>query len=169
MLEKKSVVDRLQITYDGPFDIEEFYKAVEDWREANGREKEIKKKLEDVTKKGKSIEWSVELWKKVTHHDKFMTRIKALFNDVTEIYVAKGGFKRKLNNGSVLIILDSFLESDYHHEWTMTPWYYFLKALFDRYIYNFWTERHVSKLRAETYDLHRHLMAYFHLYKYHGR
>ena len=168
MIEKKSVVDRLNLDYNGPFDIEEFYKAVEDWRESHGREKEIKKKLEKATPKGKNIEWSVELWRHASHHDKMMTRVKAIFSNVREIEISKGGFKRRLQNGNVFITLDAFLEADYHHEWIMKPLVYFLRAVFDRYIYNFWTERHVSKLRAETYDLHRTLNSFFNLYKYSG-
>jgi len=166
MLEKKSVVDGLTLNYTGTFDIEEFYKTVEDWREFHRREKEIKKKLEKVTTSGKSIEWSVELWREIDQHNKFMTRVKALFSDVTEIESKKEGYNKRLQKGHALIILDAFLESDYHHEWIMKPWIYFLRAVFDRYVYNFWTERYVSKLRAETYDLHKTMNAFFHLYPY---
>ena len=169
MLEKKVVVDRLQFNYNGAFELEEFYKTVEDWKDANGREKEIKKKLEHITQKGKNIEWTVELWRFVTAKDKFMTRVRALFKNVSEIDVKKGNINRTLNQGEVLIIFDSFLETDYHEEWIMKPWIYFLRTVFDKYIYNFWAERYVSKLRTETYDLHRTVTAFFHLYKYHGK
>ena len=45
---KKFVVDGMKLSYNGPFDIVEFYKKVEDWISAKGKEKEIKKKVEHV-------------------------------------------------------------------------------------------------------------------------
>ena len=49
MVEKKVLVDALRFSYNGPFDVIEFYKFVEDWIREHGMEKEIKKKLEHVT------------------------------------------------------------------------------------------------------------------------
>ncbi len=169
MIEKKVVVDRMLINYTGPFEVTEFYKIVEDWKEHHGREKEIKKKSEEVSPQGKNIEWSVELWKFETEHDKIMTRVKAFFKNVREIKIEKAGAVRKLNHGDVVIVLDAFLETDYHHEWTMTPWFYFLRIVFDRFIWNIWTERYVGKLRSETMDLHKQLTAFFRLYQYSQR
>lgn len=169
MIEKKSVVDRLNFSYNGVFDIVEFYKAVEDWKAIHHKEKEIKKKLEEATPSGKNIEWSVELWRFMSHHDKTMIRVKALFSNIKDVQIAKAGFTRTLQHGNVLIILDAFLESDYHHEWIMKPWVYFFRAIIDRYIYNFWTERYVGKLRSETYELHKHINAFFSMYKTYER
>ena len=39
MSEKKIVIDGLRFSYNGPFDIIEFYKEVEDWIKENGMEK----------------------------------------------------------------------------------------------------------------------------------
>jgi len=113
MIEKKVVVDRMMINYSGLFEVSEFYKAVENWKDHHGREKEIKKKYEEVTPSGKNIEWSVELWRFETEHDKLMTRVKAFFKNVREITIEKAGAKRKMNQGDVVIVLDAFLETDY--------------------------------------------------------
>ncbi len=45
----------MKLSYNGPFDIIEFYKKVEEWIAAKGKEKEIKKKVEQVSQKGKNI------------------------------------------------------------------------------------------------------------------
>ena len=77
MIEKKSVVDRLNLSYSGVFDIAEFYKAVEDWKAIHHKEKEIKKKLEEAQKEAKDNynKWlylyaDFENYKKRVHKEK---------------------------------------------------------------------------------------------------
>ena len=60
MVEKKQVLTDLRTTYNGPFQVEEFYAEVENWIKEKGFEKEPKKKMEHVTKNGKKIEWVIE-------------------------------------------------------------------------------------------------------------
>lgn len=164
MVEKKVIVDGLRLSYNGSFDVIEFYKKVEDWIRENGLEKETKKKLEHVIPKGKKIEWFIECWKNVADYAKTVVRMRALLNNVREVEVMKEGSKIKLNQGDVLIILDAFLETDIEGRWQQKPWFFFLSSLFDKFIWRV-KEKFDEPLRRETNDLHKTLTDFFNSYK----
>ena len=146
--ENKIVVDGLRFIYNGLCDIVDFYKIVEKWIRENGYEKEIKKKLEHVMPSGKNIEWHIEIWKQ-----KF---------DWARIVI------RRLNEADVLIQFDAWLEMDLEGRWQQKAPYYFLRTLFDKYVYMFWGEKEklTGPLAKDTYNLHKRLKAFFDLYRY---
>ena len=166
MVEKKFVVDGMKLSYNGPFDIIEFYKKVDEWISSKGKEKEIKKKTEHVEPKGKNIEWFIEIWEDVAEYARPIVRMRALFKDVREIEVAKGSSRIRVNQASVLIIFDGILETDIEGKWHQKPLFYFTRALFDKYIWKFHTNRFEAALIKETYDMHKTLQDFFNRYKY---
>ena len=165
MVEKKFVVDGMKLSYNGPFDIIDFYKQVEDWISAKGLEKEIKKKVEHVEASGKKIEWFLEIWEDVGEYARRVVRLRALFNNVKEVKVQKGKRKKKLNKGEALIIIDGILETDIQGKWQQKPVYYFLRALVDRFIYRFHMNKVEDRLAGDAYDLHHTLEDFFNSYK----
>jgi len=165
MVEKKFVVDGLKLSYNGPFDIIEFYKKVEGWISKKGKEKEIKKKTEHVEPKGKNIEWSLEIWEDVTEWARPIVRMQALFTDVKETKIKKGKKTRKLNQGNALIRFDGILETDIQGKWGQKPWFYFIRAVFDKFIWKFHTHKFEDKLAADVDDLFDTLKEFFDSYK----
>ncbi len=166
--ENKIVVDGLRLSYNGIFDIIEFYKTVEDWTRENGYEKELKKKLEHVLPAGKNLEWHIELWKQVYDWARIVVSMRALFKNVKEVEMVKAGAKRRMNEAEVLIIFDAWLEMDLEGRWQQKAPYFFLRTLFDKYIYMFWGEKEklTGPLTKDTYNLHKRLRAFFNLYRY---
>jgi len=165
MTEKKFVVDGMKLSYNGPFDIIDFYRQVEDWISAKGLEKEIKKKVEHVEASGKKIEWFLEIWEDVGEYARRIVRLRALFNNVQEVKVQKGKRKKKLNKGEALIIIDGILETDIQGKWQQKPVYYFLRALTDKFIYKFHMNKIEDRLAKDAYDLHHTLEDFFNSYK----
>ena len=93
MVEKKIIVYDLRLSYNGPLKIVDFYKEVENWMNRKGMNKELKKKMEKLTAKGKQLEWTIECWKNLTHFAKDVVRLRSMFNNVREIEV-----KRNMKN-----------------------------------------------------------------------
>jgi len=166
MVEKKLVVDELRLHYDGVFDILEFYKFVEDWMDNNGYQKELKKKAEYVEANGKKLEWFLEIWKMPSDWAKELVRMRAIFSNVKEVELKKGRHTRKMNQGSVLIIFDGFLETDLKARWQQKPLYYFLRAVYDKFVWRIWTNKYLDEVRNGCYNLHKELQGFFNLYKY---
>ncbi len=165
MVEKKQIIWDLRLSYNGPLSIEEFYAEVEKWMAEKGLQKEIKRKSEDVGKKGKKIEWVIEAWKSITHLVKHIVRLRALFNNIKEIKIKRKGRTIKINQADVLIVIDGFIETEFSHQWTMQPWFYFLRAIYDKYIWKIWSEKYDDLVTEECYDLHKRLKAFFSLSK----
>ncbi len=166
--EKKLIIDGLRFSYNGVFDILDFYKTVEDWIREKGYERELKKKLEHVKPNGKELEWHIEIWKKPNDWSKTFISMRAMFKNIKELEMVKAGAKRRLNQGEVLVIFDAWFETDLQGRWQQKPSYYFLRTLFDKYIYMFWgeKERMTTPLANDTYALHKRLKAFFSLYRY---
>lgn len=167
MTEKKLLVDGLRYSYSGPFDITDFFGFIEDWMHKNNLHKETKRKIEYVEETGKKVEWTIEAWKMLEQEAKSVTRMRALFNNVKDIEIQRGGASRSMNHGEVLIIIDAFLESHFHHTWwSYKPIAYFLRAIVDKYIYKFWSEKYDEEIRNTSFDLHKQIGKFFNRYKY---
>ena len=165
MVEKKFVIDGMKLSYQGPFDIIDFFKGVEDWISSKGKEKEIKKKMEHVSQKGKKIEWFLEIWEDLNEYTRIIVRLDALFTDVREVKVKKGQKRKTLNTGNVLIILDGIIETEMEGKWQQKPIFYFLRSIADRFIYPFYLHKFEDKLAADVNDLNNTLNDFFDSYK----
>jgi len=165
MVEKKFVVDGMKLSYSGPFDIIEFFKRVEGWIKAKGKEKEIKKKLEHVEPKGKKIEWLLEIWEDTGEYARTLVRLRALFSEVKEIKIKKGQRKKSLNSGKALIIIDGILETDLQGKWQQKPTFFFMRALVDKFIWKMHTNKYDDKLEKDVNSLYDSLYDFFSKYK----
>ena len=169
MVEKKQVVFELLLKYSGPFSVEGFYAEVERWMQDRGMQKDLKRKSEEVTSKGKKIEWVIEAWKSPLKEVKQLVRLRALFNDVQEDSVKRNGRVLRFNEGSVFIEIDGWLETHLAHRWTqINPLYAFMRTLFDKYVWKIGqnvTEANEDPVVEYCYDLHKRLKAFFELYK----
>ena len=163
-MEKKIITDGIRFGYNGIFDIVEFYKFVEDWMRRKGLEKDIKNKAEYVNPSGKQIEWKIEMWKDVSDEARHVVKLRALLNNVTEVEIKKDKSARRLNQGDALIIIDGWLETDYTGRWQQKPLFFFLRALYDKYIWKFWSNRYEKNIEIDCYDLLKQMKAFFNMY-----
>jgi len=167
MSEKKQVIYDLRITYSGPFLVEDFYAEVDNWINEKGFEKEHKKKMEHVTKSGKKIEWVIEAHSKMDDMHHVVIVLRALLDNVREIVLKKDNRKIRINNGNVLINIDGFVQSHIHGSfYQVKPVFYFIRALIDKFIYNFWSFKHHGTVGAECHDLFKRIRAFFNVQKY---
>ncbi|MFH2028679.1 MAG: hypothetical protein ABIJ08_06050 [Nanoarchaeota archaeon] len=165
MVEKKFCVSDLRINYNGPIDIIDFFKTVEDWIVKKGMHKEIKKKSEHVTEKNKRVEWFIEIWETPADYAKRVVRLQTLFKDIKDVKVNLKGKERSIQSADVLVLLDGILETDLEARWFQKPTYYFWRAIYDKYISKFYTHRFEGKITSDTYELYHHLMNYFNSYR----
>lgn len=167
MVEKKQVLYDLRTSYNGPFSVEDFYKEVDSWAKAKGCGKELKKKMEHVTKNGKKIEWVVEINRHFDDLHHGVIRLRALLDNVKEVPIKKDGKRMVVNNGDVLINIDGFLQTHIHGSfWQVKPIYYFMRTLADKYVYNFWTGKYDGEVISDCHGLFKAIRAFFNLQRY---
>ena len=164
MVEKKQIVYDLMLKYNGPLSVEEFYSETEKWMREKGMHKELKRKSEQVTPKGRRIEWIIEAWKSFDHDNKEVVRLRALFDTVKEVNIKRKNRSIRFNEGDVFIVIEGFLETQLAKRWTQKPMYFFLRTLYDKYIWPI-LNKYDGEVLADSYDLHKRLKAFFDVYK----
>ncbi len=165
MVEKKFVVYDLRISYNGPVKIADVYKEVEEWIKQKGLNKELKKKAENLTPKGKKLEWTIECWKNINTFTKGVVRLRSFFTDVKEIEVKRKGRRIKTQQANVLLQIDGILETDLSQRWEQTPLFYFIRALLDKYVWPFYSGRYDGIVSGDANDLLKTLQSFFNLQK----
>jgi len=168
MVEKKQIVYDLNLSYNGPLLIEEFYAEVEKWMSEKGLHKELKRKSEEVEPKEKKIEWVIEAWNEPEKLVKLMVRLRVMFNHVKIHRIKRKGRNIRINQADVLITIDGFIEAELSRQWTNKPIMVLIRTLYDKYIWNIGMsniEKHEGTVNDNCYDLHKRLKAFFNLYK----
>lgn len=167
MVEKKQVLYDLRTTYNGPFVVEDFYGEVDKWIKEKGFERELKKKLEHVTKNGKKIEWVIEAQQHIDDLHHGIVVLRALMDNVKEVVVKKDGKKIRVNNGDVLVNIDGFLQTHIHGSFfQIKPIYYLIRTVIDKYVWNFWWGKYDGLVNSNGRDLLKRVQSFFLVQKY---
>ncbi|MEE9525210.1 MAG: hypothetical protein V3V78_01215 [Candidatus Woesearchaeota archaeon] len=169
MAEKKLVIDQLKLTFEGLFDLNGLYRSIDAWFYEKGYDKFEKKNYEQVLPTGKDIEIELMPWKKTTDYFKNILRIRMKFTNVKEIEVEKQGIKLKLQQGRVMMIFDAYLESDYEHKWDERPMFFFLRTLFDKYVFKGYFRKAEKWLVNDLYQLHGRIQQFLNIHRYDRR
>tara|TARA_Y100000310_G_scaffold264383_1_gene275013 strand:+ start:248 stop:790 length:543 start_codon:yes stop_codon:yes gene_type:complete len=166
MAERTIVVDHLRLTYEGLFEVNELYKTIDEWLRGKGYDKKESKNIEKVTPEGKYIELELEPWKKITTYAKNVIKMRIIMTNIKEVEIEKDNAKVKMNQGSVQIVFDGFLETDYEGRWEAKPMLYFLRTIFNRYIYGFYTDGYKKNVLDDVNHLHSVIKSFLNLYRY---
>ncbi len=166
MSEKKLVVDQLKINYDGIFSVNGLYKLLDSWFYENAYDKLEKKNDERVTPNGKDIEIEMRPWKKPTDYANKIMKIRLFMKGIKDVVVEKDGVKHRLNQGSVQIIIDGYIETDYENKWEQKPTFFFIRALFDKYIFKFHTDAFEAELIDDVHHIQTSVKSFLNLYRY---
>lgn len=166
MAERQIIVDHMRLGYEGLFDVTQLYTMINEWFREKGYDKKEKKNLESVTPTGKYIELELEPWKKITDYAKFVIKLRILMKDIKEVEIMRDGIKAKINQGSITIVFDGYLETDYENRWEQKPTFFFLRTLFDKFVFKPYTERFKARLIDEVNQLHTNVKAFLNLYRY---
>ncbi|MBI2547878.1 hypothetical protein HYW21_00865 [Candidatus Woesearchaeota archaeon] len=168
MAERRIVVDRMKLGYKGLFDARELYAYIDRWYRQMGYTKQELRNYEHVYPEGKQIEVVYEPYRKITDFHKFVIRVELIMNNVKEVIVQREQHKAKLNQGHVEIIITGYMETDYEHRWEGKPYYYFIRALYDQFIYKVKFDRFEGGLVEEINELYGQLKAFLNLYRFEG-
>ncbi|MBD3354921.1 hypothetical protein GF361_02970 [Candidatus Woesearchaeota archaeon] len=166
MSEKKIVVNQLKLTYEGIFDLNGLYRAIDAWFYEKGYDKYEKKNYEQVLSTGKDIEIELLPWKKTTDYFKNILRVRMKFTNVKDIEIEKKGVKLNLHQGRIMMIFDAYLESDYENKWDAKPMFFFLRTIFDKYIFRSYFKKFERWCINDLYDLHGRIQKFLNMYRY---
>jgi len=166
MAEREVVIDKMRLSYEGLFKVTDLYKMIDGWLREKGYDKREKRMAESVTKTGKFIEWEIEPWKKITDYAKIVIKLRVIMTDIKEVDIEIDKAKVKMNQGKSDFIFDGYIETDYENRWESKPLFYFLRTLFNKYIFKPYTVGYQSNAIDDVNDLHTRIKAFLNLYRY---
>jgi hypothetical protein len=166
MSEKKLVIDQLRLNYSGLFNLGDLFKTIDGWFFEKGYDRHEKKNEEQILPSGRFVEIELRPWKKTTDYAKNEIRFRLFVKDMKDVEVEKDGSKVKLQQGDIHMVFDAFLETDYEHRWESKPMFYFLRTLFDKFIFRVYTDKFEGVLVNDTHDLYNRVKSFLNLYRY---
>ncbi len=165
-MERKIVVDHVGVSYKGLFSVRELYRLVDFWFMEKGYTKHELRSDEEVTPTGKKIYVGKDPYRKISDYLKYVIRLEIQCSNVKEVDVEKDGKTVRLNQGDCAVFVTGYLVSDYEQKWEKNAMYYFIRGLFDKYVWRLHTYRGESGLVDECNHLVSQVKSFLNLYRY---
>src|SRR3989338_865381 len=166
MAERRLVVDHLRVKYEGLFNLFELYRLIDSWLREKAYDKRELRNLEIVKPDGKYVELVLMPWKKISDYARHVIRIEFRAFKVKEVVVEQDGRQVKMNQGRLDIIIDGYLDMDYEDRWEQKPFYFFMRTLFDKFIYRTYSTQFEELLVENVSQLHAVMKSFLNLYRY---
>ena len=162
----KIVVDHEKIDYSGPVNVSDLLRMIENFVFERGFDKKQDKDFEQNTINGKSLEWQISPWKKITDYVRYIIKVRVLGYDILKADSVVDGKKTKIDNGRLIIVIDGFMEYDYDSRWDERPFLLFLRTFYDYFVFKAYTERFEQRLVHDVNHLHDNIEKFFNLYRH---
>lgn len=166
MGEKRTIIDHATLDYSGLFSVKDLHKEIKDWFGKNSYVWIEVQSSEFVKENGKEIYINLQPWKKISDYAKFQVKVEVFMTEVKDAEVEKDGVKVKLNKGSINIILDGYLITDYENRWEQKAMYVFIRTLYDKFILRSQLEKYEAILSDEVEQLRSIIKSHLNLYRF---
>ena len=166
MAERRLVIDHMKVSYEGLFDLHEFYSLINQWLKDKGFDLREQRNQEHVRPGGKYIELELLPWKKITDYARHVIRINIRIRNLKDVVVEQDNIRANLNRGKISVVMDGYLDTDYEDRWENKPFYFFMRTLFDKFIYRTYSTQFEELLVENMMQLHQTIKAFLNLYRY---
>jgi len=166
MVERLVLVDKQSMNYEGIFVVRELYSMIEKFLREHGYQKRTLGNTETVTKKGRTITMKYEPWKQLCDYAKSVFKVNMTLEDIKDIEIEKEGVKMHANQGKVTFVFDCYLENDFEHRWENKPGFFFVRILFDKYIFKPFTTDYQAVVMKDYLAFINEIKAFLNLHKY---
>ena len=166
MTERRLVVDHMRIKYEGLFNLFEVYRLIDSWLREKAFDKREIRNQQHVKPDGKYVELVLMPWKKISDYARHVIRIELRAFNVKDVVVEVDKRKVKMNQAKIDIILDGYLDMDHEDRWEQKPFYFFMRTLFDKYIYRTYSTQFEELLVENVSQLYTLIKSFLNLHKY---
>ncbi len=164
MAESDLVVSDLKITKEGIFNFEDLYKTIKSWLEFHKYDF-FEKNYEDITKtEAKNVKIKFEAVRKIDDYHKFGMELTLKVGD--HKIVLSNDKKKKLVQGSLLVVIGASIISDYEGEWEDKPMKKFFRGIYDKYVQADKRMMLNNELKEDTSNLYNEIKAFLNLQRF---
>ena len=158
------VIDHLKLEYDGIFGLKGLFTLIANWAFERDMEKTEVKNTEHDLPEGKALDHEIFYTKRLTDYTILVFRIRILCFNIKKVEVMKEKRREKLDQGRVIVILDSFVQNDSENKWDDLPILVFFRTMFDKFIYKAYTERFERQTAKFTHELYQLIERYLNVH-----
>lgn len=166
MPERRIVVDELHLDYEGLFDARELFRLIENFFFERKYDKREIKNIERVSATGKDIEIVLMPWRTISDYAKYEIKLRIWIKGMKEVEVKKDDMKLKLNQGKISMIIDAYLTTDVEGHWEGKPFFFFLRTIFDKYIFRLYISKWENGLIQHVKELHSEIKSFLNLQRF---
>ena len=166
MGERRLVIDHMKLGYEGLFNLHELYSLMNQWLKDKGFDTREARNQEHVKPGGKYIDLELLPWKKITDYARHVIRLNIRILNMKDVVVEQDGARTTLNKGKITIVMDGYLDTDYEDRWEAKPFYFFIRTLFDKFIYRTYSTQYEELLVENCLQLNATIKAFLNLYQY---
>ncbi|MEM0230873.1 MAG: hypothetical protein QXW00_03830 [Candidatus Woesearchaeota archaeon] len=166
MSEQMPVVQGRVIKYSGLFSFNELYRIINEWLKEKGYDRREIKNEEHVKQSGKFIDIDMMPFKKMSDYAKSVIRLQIIIRDLKDVEVEIDGHKALLNQGEMEVKVDSYLETDYEGRWEQTPFYFFMRTVYDKFFYKNYTQHFENIVSSDTADIEATIKSFLNMYRF---
>jgi hypothetical protein len=166
MAEVKTLIDGKSLSYEGVFNIKELYRLIDKWFKDHGYDKQEIKNWEDVSEAEKQIVLEIIPYKKVSDYARIDIRIFIIFSKLTEVDIEKDNIKFKMNKGRGEFYFDAYVVTDYENKWETKPFFYFVKNVFDKFIYRVYTSNYDTEAIRDCTEVENEIRGFLNMNRF---
>jgi hypothetical protein len=159
------VVDR-EIEYEGLFNLKDLYKLIDRWFKEHAYEKQELKNEEDVAEDEKQVILRIKPYKKVSDYAMIEIKIEAAFSNLKSVEIEKDNIKIKMNKGHIKMVFNAYLVTDYEGKWENKPSYYFLRTIFDKFVFKGYTHKYEKEAVADCTEVQDEIKSFLNLNRF---
>ncbi|HLD39678.1 MAG TPA: hypothetical protein VJB13_00900 [Candidatus Nanoarchaeia archaeon] len=160
MVERNVVIDRLKMSYEGLFNLDELHNLISSYFYEKGYDWYEKMNQVIVTPSGKQVRIILEPWKNITDYYKLIVAIKINVIDLKEVDVKVGNETIKTNQGTLRMIIDGYVLSDRKSKWSHKPLYWFMSIVFEKYFFKEHYAKAETWIKSDVETLHSKIKTY---------
>lgn len=152
MAERKRLSGTDTITYEGFFDMKHVSRVMNTWFAQRGYERHEALNAHNVQESGHEMSLYIIFIKKISDYARVDIEIFITVNRLQQVDVEIDGHKRRMHKGEVSMNFDCFLITDYEHKWENQPTMYFLRTIFDKFVFKLYLHQFEDEAKRDCKD-----------------
>ena len=166
MAEVNILIQGRLIEYEGLLDVSGLIKLMDLWFKERGYDKRETKNYEEVHEDGRQATIEMFPYKHISDNLRFEMRLFMVFTKLQDTEIEKNSNKVKMLRGKAAISMDGYMITDYENKWDKTPFYYFLRVVFDKYFYKNYIGRAKAEFMQDAATIENEMRAFLNLMRY---
>ncbi|MBI4153189.1 hypothetical protein HY497_01580 [Candidatus Woesearchaeota archaeon] len=165
MSETRLIIDQMKLTYEGVFDLPGLYRLINSFYYERGWDWGEKINTEQILPTGRSIDIELTPFKNITDYYKNMVRIRISGDEIKRVEIEKDGAKIPLQEGKLKIVFDGYIRSDRYSRWEQKPLHWFLRTIFDKYVFKNHYAKAEQWLFSDVEDIYLRIKSFLNVYR----